>query len=163
MNCVSLELLSGIVYSSNATTVWNDLKERFDKIDCSRIFEIHKEITTINQEFDSLAPTPGCDCAKSNESIAFIERLKLVQFLIGLNDSYEQARSKILKMIPVPSMNKAYSMQIERESKRAMTNHPDLTGGCDPTALMTTRGDFKPKKKGRFNSANSASEEDAKP
>ncbi|XP_070018932.1 uncharacterized protein [Nicotiana sylvestris] len=49
MNCVSLKLLCGIVYSSNASAVWNDLKERFDKVDLSRIFQIHKDIATINQ------------------------------------------------------------------------------------------------------------------
>ncbi|XP_070029952.1 uncharacterized protein LOC142170147 [Nicotiana tabacum] len=145
MNCVSLELLSGIVYSSNATTVWNDLKERFEKIDCSRIFQIHKEIATEYQgtasisayfsklrllwaEFDSLTPAPGCNCAKSNKSIAFMERLKLLQFLMGLNEPYKQARSHILMMVPVSSMNKAYSMLMELKSQIAMTNHSDMTG-----------------------------------
>ncbi|XP_075097847.1 uncharacterized protein LOC142175167 [Nicotiana tabacum] len=113
MNCVSPELLSGIVYSLNASEVWKDLKKRFDKIDCSRIFQIHREIAIINQgtnlissyfskirvlwaEFDSLTPALGCDCAKSGEYVAFMERLKLLQFLMGLNESYEQARSQIL-------------------------------------------------------------------
>ncbi|XP_075101990.1 uncharacterized protein LOC142177400 [Nicotiana tabacum] len=106
MNCVSTELLSGIVYSSNACAVWNELKERFDKIDCSRIFQIHKQITMISQgtssiatyfsklkllwaEFDCLAPIPGCDCAKSREFVIFMEGLKMLQFLMGLNESYE--------------------------------------------------------------------------
>ncbi|XP_075096239.1 uncharacterized protein LOC142174357 [Nicotiana tabacum] len=111
MNCISPELLSVIVYSSNASAVWNDLKERFDKADLSRIFQIHKNIATINQgtssissyfsklrqlwaEFDSLAPIPGCDCKKSREFVVFMERLKLLQFLMGLNESHEQARSQ---------------------------------------------------------------------
>ncbi|XP_070002324.1 uncharacterized protein [Nicotiana sylvestris] len=133
MNCVSPELLSGIVYSSNASVVWNALKERFDKADLSRIFQIHKNIATINQgtssissyfsklrllraEFDSLAPIPGCDNEKSREFVVFMERLKLLQFLMGLNESHEQARSQLLMMIPAPSVNKAYSMMMERES-----------------------------------------------
>ncbi|XP_070026253.1 uncharacterized protein LOC142182157 [Nicotiana tabacum] len=95
MNYVSPELLSGIVYSSNASAVWNDLKERFDKADLSRIFQIHKNIATINQgtssissyfsklrllwaEFDSLAPIPGYDFEKSREFVVFMERLKLL-------------------------------------------------------------------------------------
>ncbi|XP_070039814.1 uncharacterized protein [Nicotiana tomentosiformis] len=49
MNCVSPELLSGMVYSSNASAVWDDLKERFDKVDCSRIFQIHKQIAIASQ------------------------------------------------------------------------------------------------------------------
>lgn len=35
MNSVSKELLSGIVYSTDACGVWRDLKERFDKVDGS--------------------------------------------------------------------------------------------------------------------------------
>ncbi|XP_075104407.1 uncharacterized protein LOC142178547 [Nicotiana tabacum] len=157
MNCVSKELYSGIVYSSSASTVCLDLKERFDKIDCSRIFQIHKEIATIRQgtssvsgyfsklrllwvEFDSLAPVLGCDCAKSREFVVFMEMLKLLQFLMGLNESYEQARSQLLMMVPVPTINKAYSMLMERESQRSMTNNLCTNEGGKLTALMTMKG-----------------------
>ncbi|XP_075092187.1 uncharacterized protein LOC142172462 [Nicotiana tabacum] len=136
--------------------VWKDLKERFDKTDCSRIFQIHREIARINQgtdsissyfskirvlwaEFDSLASALGCDCAKSGESVAFMERLKLLQFLMGLNESYEQARSQIPMMIPVSTVNKAYSMLMERESQRAMSNAHDSTERSEVAALMTNR------------------------
>ncbi|XP_047263804.1 uncharacterized protein LOC124896293 [Capsicum annuum] len=47
MNSVSKELLSGVVYACNAQKVWKDLQERFDKVDGSRIFYLHKEIATL--------------------------------------------------------------------------------------------------------------------
>lgn len=79
MNTVSKELLSGIVYASDAAMVWVDLKERFDKIDGSRIYQLHREICTIHQgnstvlayftklrlmwdEFDAIVPPPSCNC-----------------------------------------------------------------------------------------------------
>ncbi|XP_075099517.1 uncharacterized protein LOC142176283 [Nicotiana tabacum] len=108
MNCVSPELLSGIVYSSNSSEVWNDLEERFDKIDC---------------RVDSLALDLGCDCAKSGGYVAFMENLKLLQFLMGLNESYEQARSQILMIILVPTVNKAYSMLMEHAGEQECTKH----------------------------------------
>ncbi|KAH0673271.1 hypothetical protein KY284_024358 [Solanum tuberosum] len=49
MNCVSKELLGGIVYSTNAAAVWSDLKERYDKVDGSRIYQLYKEIASISQ------------------------------------------------------------------------------------------------------------------
>lgn len=49
MNSVSKEIFGGIVYSSDAMTVWNDLKERFDKVNGSRIFSIHREIGRLNK------------------------------------------------------------------------------------------------------------------
>ncbi|KAH0711846.1 hypothetical protein KY289_007805 [Solanum tuberosum] len=50
MNLVSKELLSGIVYASDDATVWAYLKERFDKVDGSRIYQLHREICTIYQD-----------------------------------------------------------------------------------------------------------------
>ena len=46
VNNVSKELVSGILFCSNASVVWRDLKERFDKVNMSRIYHLHKAITT---------------------------------------------------------------------------------------------------------------------
>ncbi|XP_070055009.1 uncharacterized protein [Nicotiana tomentosiformis] len=106
MNCVLKDLLSGIMYSSDACAVCRYLKERFDKVNGSRIFQLHKAIGTVNQvtssianyysklrelwaEFDSLAPVPGCDCPKSRDYVIFMRRQKLLPFLMGLNETYE--------------------------------------------------------------------------
>lgn len=73
MHTVSKELLSSIVYATDAAMVWVDLKERFDKVDESRGYQLHREICTISQgnlsvstyfsklrllwdEFDALVP-----------------------------------------------------------------------------------------------------------
>nr|XP_009621123.1 uncharacterized protein LOC104112804 [Nicotiana tomentosiformis] len=113
-------------------------------------------------EFDSLALVPGCDCEKSREFVVFMERLKLLQFLIGLTESYDQARSQLLIMISAPSVNKAYSMIMERESHRTIVHTNVPIENHDITALVSARGhtrencykldgypvDFKHKKKG---------------
>lgn len=49
MNTVSKELLSSIVYATDTAMVWADLKERFDKVDGSRGYQLHREICTISQ------------------------------------------------------------------------------------------------------------------
>lgn len=48
-NILSKELSVGIVFASNASCVWKDLQERFDKVDASRICFLHCEIVTHNQ------------------------------------------------------------------------------------------------------------------
>ncbi|XP_070017794.1 uncharacterized protein [Nicotiana sylvestris] len=105
MNSVSNGLLGGIMYASSAKAVWDDLHERFDKVDGSRSYNLHKEIATLSQgtlsvsayfsklkdlweEFEALVPAPGCDCPKSREFVVHLQKLKLFQFLMGLNDSY---------------------------------------------------------------------------
>lgn len=55
MNTVSTELLSGIVYASNAHLVWEDLRERFDKVNRMRIFQIHRAIAALSQGTDSVS------------------------------------------------------------------------------------------------------------
>lgn len=54
MNAVSRDLLSSIIYSTSALLVWNDLKERFDKVNGSRIYQLHREICVTNQGLDSI-------------------------------------------------------------------------------------------------------------
>jgi len=43
MSSVQSDLLSGILFRSDAYLVWNDLKERFDKVNNSRAYHLHKE------------------------------------------------------------------------------------------------------------------------
>lgn len=42
MNAVSKEIFGGIVYSTDAILVWNDLRDRFNRVNGSRIFALHK-------------------------------------------------------------------------------------------------------------------------
>ena len=81
---VSKDLLSGVLFCSNSYSIWEDLRERFDKINSSRTFQLHKEIFTLVQgtssvsvyysklkdlwdEYDSIIPPPSCDFPKSRE------------------------------------------------------------------------------------------------
>nr|XP_009791432.1 PREDICTED: uncharacterized protein LOC104238690 [Nicotiana sylvestris] len=47
MNTVSSNLLGGMVYADNAQDIWEDLKERFNKVDRSRSFSLHQEIVRL--------------------------------------------------------------------------------------------------------------------
>lgn len=49
MNSVSKDIYGGIVYSTDASAVWTDLKEQFDKMDGSRIFSLHRDIGRLTQ------------------------------------------------------------------------------------------------------------------
>ncbi|KAH0639676.1 hypothetical protein KY285_036262 [Solanum tuberosum] len=135
LNNVSKDLVSGIFFCSSAHLVWTDLKERFDKVNMSRIFHLHKAIATLTQgvspvsvyysklkdlwdEYDSITPPPVCGCAKSKDYTDSLLRQKLLQFLMGLNDNYSQARSQILMMNPTLSVNQCYAIIIQDESQR---------------------------------------------
>ncbi|GAV67879.1 LOW QUALITY PROTEIN: UBN2_3 domain-containing protein, partial [Cephalotus follicularis] len=107
MNTVLRELFNGIVYSTDAQYVWKDLKERFDKVNGSQIFSLHKEIAYLEHD----------------------QQQKLLQFLMGLNDSYGGIRSQIL-MNPLPTVGQAYSLISQEESHRGI-----IAGGNNSTNL----------------------------
>ncbi|KAH0776707.1 hypothetical protein KY290_008118 [Solanum tuberosum] len=148
-------------YGPNLVNLWEhcnaiDLAERYDKVDGSRIFQLHKEIATVSQgtssisayffrlrelwvEYDSLTLVPSCECVNSREFVKFMHNQKLLQFLMGLNDSYEQARGQILMMVPLPSLNKTYSLLIERESQRTISQ-TSSSANCSELSSMFTTG-----------------------
>ena len=55
LGSVTKELHAGIVYAENAKMIWEDLKERFDKVNTSRIYQLHKDMVTLSQGTDSVS------------------------------------------------------------------------------------------------------------
>lgn len=156
MSSVTQDLHTGIVYATSARAVWEDLRERFDKVNASRIYQLHKAIATTVQgtdsipsyfsklrnlwdEFASIVP-PSCQCPNSKEFSMHLERQKLMQFLMGLNENYDQSRSQILMVEPTPTINKAYAMLVERESQRSIASSSLSYEGTDLAALMAGKG-----------------------
>ena len=101
---MSKSLYAG-VFATSTQGVWSDLKERFDRLDGSRTFSLHKEIATMQQgtdfvsiyfrklkelwdEYETLMPSPGCDYERSSGVVEHLNRQKLYQFLMGLNESF---------------------------------------------------------------------------
>lgn len=95
MNAMKPGLLSSVVYATDASKVWEDLKERFNKVNGSRVLFLHSEIHTLTQgiviiadyfskmrdlwdEFDAIMPCPGCSCPKSQN---YIQHFKYQRFL----------------------------------------------------------------------------------
>ncbi|KAG5593877.1 hypothetical protein H5410_035109 [Solanum commersonii] len=128
MNTVSENLLSGIVYASNAHLVWEDLKESFDKVNRVRIFQVHTSITNLKQ-----APSPNCGCPKSRDYIEYLQQQRLMQFLSGLNESYDQAKRQILMKSNAPTVNQAYALIVQDESQQANIEK------SDPIAMQVKR------------------------
>ncbi|XP_073296507.1 uncharacterized protein [Primulina huaijiensis] len=139
MNSVSKDIFGGIVYSSDASTVWSDLKDQFDKINGSRIFSLHRELGRLTQgnntisvyfcklkqlwdEYSSLVTLPSCECAAARKYVEHDQQQRLLQFLMGLNDSYMHVRSQILMMVPLPTVGQAFSLLSQEESHRLLSS-----------------------------------------
>ncbi|KAL3368870.1 hypothetical protein AABB24_009597 [Solanum stoloniferum] len=159
MSSVQSNFLSGILFRSDAYLVWNDLKERFDKVNNSRAYHLHKEIATVVQgissvsmyysklkdlwdEHNSIIPFPTCACERSKDFVEHLERQKLFQFLMGLNDGYAHARSQILTLSPEPSVNQAYAMIIQDESQNMLVGGNCVVAGrMEPSTFYAIEKD----------------------
>ncbi|XP_073152184.1 uncharacterized protein [Henckelia pumila] len=157
MNSVSKEIFGGIVYSTNAATVWTDLKERFDKVNGSRIFSLHREIGRLTQgnhtistyfsklrqlwdEFESLVTLPSCACDSAKKYIEHDQQHKLLQFLMGLNEGYTYVRSQILMMSPLPSVSQAFAILSQEESHCSLLATPPIPLDASVTAFYSAQG-----------------------
>ncbi|XP_019224372.1 PREDICTED: uncharacterized protein LOC109206058 [Nicotiana attenuata] len=135
---VSTELQPSIIYASYAKTVWNEFKERFDKSNLTRFYLLWIQIGSLKQgtdsvtsyytkmkdlwdEIDLLVPAPGCDCEETRPFIEQFKNLRLLQFLVGINESYSQVRSQILLKTSVLNVNQAYALVIQEESQRELS------------------------------------------
>ncbi|XP_070054583.1 uncharacterized protein [Nicotiana tomentosiformis] len=120
-----------------ARKVWNDFQERFDKLDLTRIYHLWTAIAIMRQgldsvtsyytkikdlwdELDVLAPLSSCDCEESRTYVVHLKSQRALQFLMGLNESYDNVRSNILARRPVVTVNEAYVVVTQEESQRSL-------------------------------------------
>ncbi|KAK0574018.1 hypothetical protein LWI29_017044 [Acer saccharum] len=112
VNTLSPEISESVIYYSTANEVWEDLRERFSQSNAPRIFEIQRDIAYFRQEqlFVSTYYTKlkglWDELASYNDLVHGTQQdqQKLMQFLMGLNDSYSAVRGQILLMNPLPSV-----------------------------------------------------------
>ncbi|XP_055814470.1 uncharacterized protein LOC129884147 [Solanum dulcamara] len=67
-----------------------------------------------------MAPLHQCDCRESRPYLEHLRSQRLLQFLMGLNESYNQIRSSILARSPIIIVNEAYAIVSQEESQRAL-------------------------------------------
>nr|XP_023919079.1 uncharacterized protein LOC112030643 [Quercus suber] len=123
-----------------------------------RLFQLQKELATISQgdlsitnhftqlnvlwhEIENYRALPCCTCGSCTCSIN--EKLtqnqlqdSVMQFLMGLKESYSQIRGQILLIDPLPSINKVYSLLIQDESQGAIGHS---TGAYVKSTALATK------------------------
>ncbi|KAK9064691.1 hypothetical protein SSX86_016073 [Deinandra increscens subsp. villosa] len=108
LNSVSEELYLGQVYSSLASDVWKELKDTYDKVDGS-------------VDMDQILQLPVCTCEASRQFNDFTRLIKLMQFLMGLDSSYQSIRTNLLIKDELPTVKEAFAI-ISREESHRNTN-----------------------------------------
>ncbi|KAL0446294.1 UNVERIFIED_CONTAM: Retrovirus-related Pol polyprotein from transposon RE1 [Sesamum latifolium] len=98
-------------------------------------------------------PLFKCVCDSNRAKQEEIEEDHLMQFLMGLSEPYDNIRSQILVLDPLPSVNKAYSMilRVERQRKVNMeyadvNENSAMLQGSRLQKLCRTERDYKEKR-----------------
>ncbi|GJY13173.1 ribonuclease H-like domain-containing protein [Tanacetum coccineum] len=106
LNSVSEDLFLGQIFFDNVAEVWAKLKETYDKLDGSIIFNLLQKIHNFKQE----------DVLKHNQV------MKHMQFLMGLNDVYQPIRSSLLSTETHPDVKDAFAIISREESHRGIAS-----------------------------------------
>ncbi|XP_073067251.1 uncharacterized protein [Primulina eburnea] len=126
-NSVSRDVADCLIYIPTTSEMWIDLRDRFLQSNALRIFQIKKLLTDLHQgsmnisayytrlrtlwdELKDFQPIAPCHCGSMKQRVNFQNHECVLQFLMGLNDSYAQIRAQILMMDPLPVISKAFSL-----------------------------------------------------
>lgn len=78
---------------------------------------------------------PSCTCGSAKEISDIISSTQLMQFLIGLNDTYENIKSQILVLDHLPSIHNAYSMALSVEKQKEI--QVNFSNPTEVSAMLT--------------------------
>ncbi|GJU74165.1 ribonuclease H-like domain-containing protein [Tanacetum coccineum] len=137
LSSISHDLYLSQVYSENAAEVWKELKETYDKLDGSILFNLTMKINNFKQngllvseyyhklnslwrEFDILTKLSPCTCDAKSELGKHNQLMKLMQFLMGLDDVYLPIRSSLLTQTELPDVKDAFVIVCREESHRGL-------------------------------------------
>ncbi|KAL0426173.1 UNVERIFIED_CONTAM: hypothetical protein Sradi_1152100 [Sesamum radiatum] len=140
MNCISKDISKAFYYAKSARRLWLDLESRFGQSNGPMIYNLQRQIASISQgnmdvvsyytklrllwdELECIDPNPDCDCSSQRTLANKLASNQLMQFLMGLNDSFDAIRNQILVMDPLPVVDKAYSLVLRVESQRQGQMH----------------------------------------
>lgn len=145
------ELVDAFIYVTSSKDLWEKLKERFKESNEPLLYQIKHDINNLTQsnrsislyftkmkklwaELVCLTSLPMCECGASKLLDYIHSKEKLVQFLMGLNESYDHMRNHILIIDPLLSMNKVYSMVLRVEKQRKI--HTNVTDDFNSAMMV---------------------------
>ncbi|KAL2230327.1 UNVERIFIED_CONTAM: hypothetical protein Sindi_1627100 [Sesamum indicum] len=86
------------------------------------VSDYYGKLKKLWNELVCITRTPNCTCGAAKEASEIRGNDNLMQFLMGLNESYDHNRSQILIMEPLPDSNKAYAMVLRVEKQKQVNS-----------------------------------------
>ncbi|XP_073137602.1 uncharacterized protein [Henckelia pumila] len=142
LNSVTKDISDSLMYIPTASEAWVDLRNHFHQSNALRIFQIKQLLASLRQgsmdvstyytrlrilwdELKDFQPISVCHCGSMKEWVDHQNQECVMQFLMGLNESYAQVRAQILMMDPIPVISKIFSIVVQDERQRLI--HQDAS------------------------------------
>ncbi|CAA0841724.1 Unknown protein, partial [Striga hermonthica] len=168
LNSISRDIVEAFIYVKSSKELWDELAERYGESNGPLKYQLRKEIATFAQgtasvtvyytklkclwdEYASLVSLPECTCGLGKKMSENDMEIKLMQFLMGLNEVFEPVKNQILLMDPLPTVNKAYSMILKVEKQRPVSISDPLESSAVMVNRNYTRGGMRTSGYGRGN------------
>ncbi|KAL0454736.1 UNVERIFIED_CONTAM: Retrovirus-related Pol polyprotein from transposon RE1 [Sesamum latifolium] len=175
-NSMSKDIVEAFMYCASSRELWLAIQTRYGRSNGPMVYQLQRDLSAVLQddltltayltkvtklwnELSYLAPTPqctcgGCICGVNKAITDLTASTQLMQFLMGLHESYSSERSQILMQDPLPDIEKAFYMVYAVEKQREV--HSDLASNsnhmvCQLAFKSNRREDEKlPQKKKTF-------------
>lgn len=142
LNSLTKKIRSSVIHSKSAHDLWKQLEKRYGQSNLAQLFDLQKQIMETIQGSNNIATyfnnmkaiwdeidlldsrvvcsCVDCKCGAVEKNSALEERQKLVQFLMGLNETYTACRGNIMMMNPSPDIDRAYFLLLQEERQRSI-------------------------------------------
>ena len=178
-NSVSKDIISSILFANTTKEIWEDLKTRFSRKNDPRIFQLRRQLMSLQQgsddvntyytklksvweELSGYKPTFQCKCGGLQTLQDYTKSEYVMSFLMGLNDNFAQDQGQILLYDPLPPIGNVFSLVLQEKAQREIVvNHlPSLNSNTmaftvNSTTKNPTNGKSRNAKKERPQCAHS--------
>uniref|UniRef100_A0A803MDX4 Reverse transcriptase Ty1/copia-type domain-containing protein n=1 Tax=Chenopodium quinoa TaxID=63459 RepID=A0A803MDX4_CHEQI len=159
---MTTNLAESLIYLETSKELWDEVKERYGQTNAPLLYQLKKELSDLKQEnqavgnfycklknlwdhISSIEGIPECTCGAMSKctcnmmkKLADAESLnKLIQFLMALNEGFENIRGSILAMEPLPPVNRAFHLVQQQEKQKEITGN--MTTNTEVSAMNVKR------------------------
>ncbi|KAL9245201.1 hypothetical protein vseg_018879 [Gypsophila vaccaria] len=160
LNSVEMTIGDTLQYVSSTKELWSDILDRFGQANYLEIYQFRKELSELTQDdsslveyygklkrtwenIDALDPFPLCTCGVLDScSCQYLKRIvdresntRLIHFLMGLTDVYENVKTHVLTQDPLPPLNKALFLLQKIEKQKYL--HDSASALPDSTVFAS--------------------------
>ncbi|XP_062075629.1 uncharacterized protein LOC133779725 [Humulus lupulus] len=138
LHSISKEIAEIVMFRDTIDAIWKDLSNRFNHSNGPHMFQLRELATALKQrnqdintyftrlkvlwdEFAEFHPTAVCTYGAMEKLNDFYNLDQVLQFLTGLNDSYQPIRAQILLIDSLPNISKVFSMVIQEKRQHTLS------------------------------------------